>query len=167
MPSYGNGEYSCVHERVTPKKWTRLPSRVERNSVYNCKASCFHHQVLQNRNPSLQYFPITFLDFFLHVVSFLVICLERFFLESCSHANQELKKQNPKSSDVMGWAACQFRQDHNGKKKDKTSQQKPPQRFPLIQVQLFSFIYNKNSVNFLCPYRGSNSWSNLRFYYQK
>lgn len=59
----------------------------------------------------------------------------------------------------LGWAVCQFRQDHNGKK--------PPnsQLFALIQVQLFSFTCNKNSDNFLCPYGGSSSCNNLKFHH--
>lgn len=159
VPRCGNGECSCVHERVTPKKWRWLPSRVERKSVYNCKASCFHHQVLQSRNSFLLNFPISFLDFFKHVVSFLIICLENSFLEYCFHANQELKNQTQKSLMSLGWAICHFRQDHNGKKNPNS------QLFSLIQVQLFSFSCNKNSNNFLCPYRASNSWNNLRFYH--
>lgn len=111
-------------------------------------------------------FPAKFSNYlpwlFLHVVSFLIICLESSFLESCSHANQELKNQNPHHTDVIGWALCQFRQDHNGKKKNPN-----PQLFALIQVQLFSFTCKKKSDNFLCPYKRSNSWSHLKFYYQK
>lgn len=119
MPRCGNGERSCVHERVTPKKWRWLPSRVERKSVYNCKASCFHHQVLQSRNRFLLNFPISFLDFFKCAVSFLIICLENSFLDYCSHANQELKHKSRKTLMSLGWAVCQFRQDHNRKKKLK------------------------------------------------
>lgn len=153
MPGCGNGAHSCAYERVTPKKWIWLPSRVERNYVYNCKASCFHHQVLQNRNPGLQKFPITsvgcvctssFLSYYLVGKLFSVLlfpCKPRAFFE---------KQTN---SDVMGWAVYQLRQDHNeGKKRNL---------FALIQVQFSSFTYNKNVIILSLE----NSWTSLKLYY--